>query len=98
MRVADLSGPTAVLAPPAESDLLVDPHAGPGDPVHQIEPATVPADGLRLERRTMFARRTDGTPVLWAQRRRQPLLTPPSSLLRFDVLDIRPAGQGPPSA
>ena len=90
-RVADLSGAVAVLAPPPESDLLADPLAGPGDPVHQIEPAAVPADGLRLERRPLLARRTDGTPVLWTQRRRHPLLTPPASPLRFDTLTPTPA-------
>jgi hypothetical protein len=34
----------------------------------------------------MPARRTDGTPVLWTQRRRHPLLTPPALALRFDAL------------
>jgi hypothetical protein len=54
--------------------------------VHQIEPAAVPSNGLRLERRWLLGRRTDGAPVLWMQRRRTPLLAPPTSGLRFDVL------------
>lgn len=58
----------------------------PADPVHQIEPATVPSLGLRLERRTMLARGTDGLPVLWQQRRRLPLLAPPAQHGRFDVM------------
>jgi hypothetical protein len=53
---------------------------------HQIEPATVPSQGLRLERRYMLTRRTDGEAVLWLQRRRSPLLAPPASHLRFDVM------------
>jgi hypothetical protein len=90
-RAADLSGPAAVLLPAAESDLLVDSASGGTHPVHQIEPAAIPQDGVRLERRAMLARRTDGTPVLWTQRRRQPLLTPPALRLRFDVLEPVPA-------
>jgi hypothetical protein len=44
------------------------------------------AVGLRVERRFILARRTDGSPVLWSQRRRIPLLAPPVNELRFDVL------------
>jgi hypothetical protein len=84
---ADSSGSTAVLLPPPESDLLLDPASGGVHPVHQVEPATIPPDGVRLERRAMLAGRTDGSPVLWTQRRRLPLLTPPALRLRFDVLE-----------
>lgn len=89
-RAADLSGPVAVLLPPPESDLLNDPASGGVHPVHQIEPAALSQDGLRLERRAMLARATDGAPVLWTQRRRQPLLTPPALRLRFDALEPLP--------
>ena len=89
-RAADLSGPQATLLPPPVSDLLYDPRRGPGDPVHQIDPAAIPSDGVRVERRAMLARATSGEPVLWTQRRRQPLLTPPTFALRFDVLDPDP--------
>lgn len=85
-RAADLSGATAALLPPPVSDLLRDPRAGNGGPVHQLEPAAIPTDGLRVERRAMLARSTTGEPVLWTQRRRQPLLMPPTFGLRFDVL------------
>jgi hypothetical protein len=50
----------------------------------------VPSHGLRLERRWVLARRTDGSPVLWSQRRRIPLLAPPVPQLRFDVLQELP--------
>lgn len=85
-RPADLSGPTATLLPPPTSDLLSDPHAPAGGPVHQIEPATIPADGMRIQRRAMLARSTTGQPILWTQRRRDLLLAPPRFALRFDLM------------
>lgn len=94
-RAADLSGMSAVLMPAPESDLLVDPASGGVHPVHQIEPTAIPQDGLRLERRPILARATDGSPVLWTQRRRQPLLVPPAMTLRFDAMEpVPPAGTG----
>jgi hypothetical protein len=100
-RAADLSGRIRdhgvdkgpFLLPAPVSDLLVDPQGGKIDPqtgsrrpVHQLEPAAIPTDGLHVERRAMLARATTGEPVLWTQRRRQPLLVPPTFALRFDVL------------
>jgi len=72
--------------PAPSAAVLSDPNRAPGAPVHEVEPSTVPTNGLRLQRRFVMARRTDGTPVLWVQRRRLPLLTPPAKLVRFDVL------------
>ena len=89
-RAADLTGVTAVLLPPAVSDLLMDRASGGTHPVHQVEPAAIPPDGVRLERRAMLARRTDASPVLWTQRRRLPLLTPPALRLRFDAFEPVP--------
>ena len=89
-RAADLSGPTPTLLPPPISDLLADPHAPAGGPVHQLEPATIPSDGLRVQRRAMLARSTTGEPVLWTQRRRELLLTPPTFALRFDIFQADP--------
>jgi hypothetical protein len=54
--------------------------------VHTVNPVALPVTGLRLERRYMLARRSDGAPVLWVQRRRLPLLSPPESGLRFDLM------------
>jgi len=34
----------------------------------------------------MLARGTDGRPILWSQRRRLPLLSPPAPRLRLDVM------------
>jgi hypothetical protein len=85
-RAADLSGRVPTLLPAPVSSLLIDPNRGGGRPVHQLEPAAVPADGVRIERRAILARATTGEPVLWTERRRQPLLVPPAFALRFDVL------------
>jgi hypothetical protein len=86
-RLADLSGATAMLTPEPATDLLRDPASDGAHPVHQIEPSAIPTDGLQLERRYVLGRRTDGTPVLWVQRRRGPLTTVPVLTLQFDVLE-----------
>jgi hypothetical protein len=86
-RLANLEARPPVLAPAPISPLLIDSRATATDPVHQIEPATVPTGGLGLERRYVLGRRTDGQPVLWLQRRRLPLLAPPVSNLRYDVME-----------
>lgn len=85
-RLADLAADPPVLMPEPRAHVLYDPSATATDPVHQIEPATIPSDGIRLERRYMLARGTDGLPVIWSQRRRLPLLSPPAPHLRFDVM------------
>ncbi|HEY5784573.1 MAG TPA: hypothetical protein VIT65_07345, partial [Microlunatus sp.] len=89
-RLADLQQRPPVLMPEPVSPLLADPAAAATAPVHQIEPATVPTTGLRLETRWVLGRRTDGLPVLWLQRRRLPLVAPPVSGLRFDVAEQTP--------
>jgi hypothetical protein len=86
-RLANLAADPPELMPEPRARVLFDPNATATDPVHQIEPATVPSLGLRLERRTMLARGTDGLPVLWQQRRRLPLLGAPALHLRFDVME-----------
>lgn len=88
-RAADLSGPTPTLLPPPSSDLLIDPASAGVHPVHQLEPGAIPQDGLRVERRALLGRSTSGEPLLWTQRRRMPLLDPPTFALRFDVLEPR---------
>jgi hypothetical protein len=86
-RLADLDVRPVMPRPGPTSRLLRDPGAGPADPAHQILPGTVPRNGVRLERRHVLGRRTDGQPILWVQRRRTPLFAPPASALRFDVLE-----------
>ena len=78
--VADLSKTPVVPRAGAQSELI---GAGRG---HELAASAVPNQGLRLDRRFMLARGTDGRPVLWRQRRRVPLLAGPVSHLRFDLL------------
>ena len=95
-RMADLSTDPPKLMAEARVTLLRDMGhytTNPEDqvePVHQIEPATIPSEGLRLRRRWMLARETDGQPRLWVQRERLPLLAPPISGLHFDVFEEHP--------
>ncbi len=86
-RLANLTRPgSRQLFPPPVSTLLRPTPGGGGGSIHRLDPAALPADGLQVERRHLLGRRTDGTPVLWQQRRRVPLTTPPSMRLQFDVL------------
>ncbi len=83
-RVADLSQglplPPSGLRSGPRSELI---GAGQG---HVLAASAVPNQGMRLERRYAMARGTDGSPVLWRQRRRLPLLSGPVSHLRFDLM------------
>ena len=85
-RAADYSGAIPALMPEPVSDLLRDPAGGGSRPVHHIEPAAIPSNGVRVQRRAMLARATTGEPVLWTQRRRLPVLAQPALALRFDEL------------
>jgi hypothetical protein len=84
---ADLTArPIAAEDGPA-SRLLSTPGAAATDPAHVIDPAAIPPRGVRIERRYVLGRRTDGLPVLWVQRRTSALQAPPVSGLLFDVLE-----------
>jgi hypothetical protein len=63
---------------------------------HTIAPWRLPPTGVRLDTRPVLARTTSGAPVLWVQRRRQPLLSVPSSGLRFDAVSPTDAAAPPP--
>jgi hypothetical protein len=78
--VADRSQGPPVTRSPARSELIG------GDAGHELDASTVPNQGLRLDRRYALARGADGSPVLWHQRRRLPLMAGPASHLRFDLL------------
>jgi hypothetical protein len=98
-RLANLDAVPPALFPEPVAEVLYDranftpDPANQVEPVHQIEPATVPRYGLRLQRQRVLARDVDGNPVLWVQRRRLPLHDPPASTLRFDtLLDAGPVG------
>ena len=82
--LADLSQSPPATRAPARSELI---GAAAG---HELDATAVPNQGLRLDRRYALARGTDGSPVLWRQRRRVPLLAGPVSHLRFDLLREAP--------
>jgi hypothetical protein len=91
-RLADLDATSPTLFPEPVAEVLYDranlapDPADQVEPVHQIEPATIPRYGLRLTRQRVLARDVDGNPMLWVQRRRLPLHDPPISTLRYDTL------------
>jgi hypothetical protein len=86
-RLADFEQRPVVPRPGPTSRLLIDAQAGPSAPAHMIFPDGVPRSGLRLDRRFVLGRSTTGEPLLWVQRQRRALRAPPSSSLRFDLLE-----------
>ncbi len=86
-RLVDFDARPVVPRPGPASRLLQDPAAGATEPHHAIFPDVVPVAGIRLDRRFVLGRSTTGAPLLWVQRRRSMLPAPPTSRLRFDVVD-----------
>ena len=86
-RFADLSEAEPEFAPEPQGKLLRDSVASENDPFHKIDPTAIPPNGVCIERRRILARRTDGTPVLWMQRKRKPLLAPPTIGLQYDIAE-----------
>jgi hypothetical protein len=91
-RLADLTKGSAGFMPAPEAKVLNDPEAQSDQPAHIVEPASVPSQGLIIERRYMLVRDSDANPVLWIQRQTLPLLTPPGLQVRFDVLEEKLPG------
>ncbi len=84
--VSDLTGPWPRPRPGPASRLIGGP-SGPGaGRGHQMSPTAIPSSGVALRRRPKLARDTEGRPVLWVERSAQPIVGPPTSHLRFDVL------------
>jgi hypothetical protein len=52
-----------------------------------IVPLAIPSNGIEVERRWQLARDMNGAPILWIQRQRNTLLSPPARRLRFDVME-----------
>jgi hypothetical protein len=89
--VSDLTGEHPRPRPGPVSRLIGGP-SGPGGGRGQVlDGHAIPSTGLRIQRRAMLARDTAGKPVLWVERTARPLLGPPTSHLRFDVLAEAPA-------
>lgn len=86
--LADLSLKTPVVLPPPQAQVL---QAGtPEQPkIHEVLPLAIPSNGIEIERRWMLARGMNGNPILWIQRQRKPLRTPPARRLRFDVMQVQ---------
>lgn len=84
--LADLTGPVPRPRPGPISRMIGGP-SGPGlGRGHELDPTAIPSNGVRLQRRAMLARDTNGRPVLWVERSSRPVTGPPTSHLRFDVL------------
>jgi hypothetical protein len=82
--LADLSRQVPLPLPRPAAEVL---KAAAGTPeLHRIRPAVVPSNGIEVERRRMLARDLNGRPVLWTQRQRKPLRSPPARGLRYDVV------------
>lgn len=84
--VADLSGEHPRPRPGPRSRLIGGPSGGGAGRGHVLDARAIPSSGVKLQRRAMLARATTGEPVLWIERSARPLVAPPSSHLRFDVL------------
>ncbi len=85
-RLADFARTHPVLLPKVRAEVLtVVTHGTPI--IHEVEPATIPVNGLELERRWILARDRGGHPMLWVQRKRMPRLSPPARTIRFDVME-----------
>lgn len=83
-RLVDLSRQKPMPLPGPEAQVL---QADSPNAPHQIAPLAIPSNGIELERRWQLARDMNGVPVLWVQRQRRTLLSPPARLLRFDVME-----------
>lgn len=77
-QLVDLSRQQPVAMPKPQAAVLQSP---------TIQPLAIPSNGIELERRWQLARDMSGAPVLWLQRQRWPLLSPPARRLRFDVME-----------
>ena len=82
-RLVDFSRQRPMPLPLPQAELLQPPEPGRG---HQIAPLAIPSNGIEVERRWQLARDMHGNPVLWLQRQRAALLSPPARRLRFDVM------------
>ena len=84
--LTDLSRKKPVPMPPPRAQVL---QAGTPEErkIHEVLPMAIPSNGIEIERRWMLARDMNGNPVLWIQRQRKPLRTPPARRLRFDVME-----------
>lgn len=88
--LADLTGPYPKPRPGPVSRLIGGPSGAGLGRGHELAADAIPSSGVRLRRRAMLARDTNGRPVLWVERSALPVSGPPTSHLRFDVLAEAP--------
>jgi len=77
-RLVDLSRQKPFLMPAPQAEILQ---------AKSILPLAIPSNGVEIERRWQLARDMNGAPVLWIQRQRRTLMSPPARRLRFDVME-----------
>jgi hypothetical protein len=87
-RLIDYSRQVPYALPKAAAEVL---KAGTQErpTLHRIEPAAIPSNGFEIERRKKLARDCQGNPLLWTQRQRKPLRSPPARILRYDVAAVQ---------
>jgi hypothetical protein len=92
-RLVDYSRQVPYALPKATAEVL---KAGtPETPaLHRIESAVVPSNGFEIERRKKLARDCQGNPLLWTQRQRKPLRTPPARTFQYDIAAVQRTGTG----
>ena len=86
-RLADLNQDPVVPMPEPEAVVL---KAGAG--AHSISFSAIPSSGMEVERRWQLCRDGNGEPVLWIQKQRQVLRSPPARTLRFDLMENSDVG------
>jgi hypothetical protein len=90
--LADLTGPKPQPRMGPVSRLIGGPSGTGLGRGHDVAPDAIPSNGVRLRRRAMLARDTNGRPVLWVERSATPATGAPTSHLRFDVFAEDPPG------
>ncbi|MFM7843879.1 MAG: hypothetical protein ACKPEY_06560 [Planctomycetota bacterium] len=80
--LADLSEVPVRMMPEARAAVLTA-----GIQPHQISVAAIPSSGMEIERRWQLCRDALGNPVLWIQKQRKVLQSPPARTLQFDLME-----------
>lgn len=83
--LVDLTEPDPAPRPGPISRLIGGPSGTGIGAGHLLAADAIPSNGIRLQRRAVLARDTNGRPILWVERSAQPVTGPPVSHLRFDV-------------
>lgn len=79
---ADFSKTPLETMPRPKAEVL----ASPNKP-HRISAAAIPSSGLEIERRWQLSRDQKGAPVLWIQKQRKALRSPPARTVMFDLME-----------